>query len=50
MNNTEIKMDKKKDGVFYINWEPIKLLKIKEKKGEIKIDYFLRLFKEKKNR
>jgi hypothetical protein len=41
MNNTEIKINEKNGGIFYINWEDIKLLNTKDIKGKIKIDYYL---------
>ena len=43
LNNNNIKLEKKDSGVYYINWEEIKLLEKKEKKGKIKIDYYLKI-------
>ena len=47
INNNEINLMNKKGGIYYINWEPIKLLNLPEGKGNIKIDYFLKIIKEK---
>ena len=49
MNNNEIKINEKNGGVYYIYWESIKLLETKDIKGGLKIDYYLKIFNEKKN-
>ena len=43
LNNNNIKLEKKNSGVYCISWEEIKLLEINEKKGKIKIDYYLKI-------
>ena len=47
INNNEINLKNKNGGIYFINWEPIKLLNLKQEKGNIKIDYFLKIIKDK---
>ena len=49
LNNNNIKLEKKDSGVYCINWEEIKLLELKEKKGKIKIDYYLKILNDNAN-
>ena len=46
INNTKIKINKEKN---IINWEKIKLTNIKEEKGEINIDYYLKIIMKQDN-
>ena len=48
INNTNIKINKY-NGIYAINWEKIKLVKLKIEKGEIKIDYFLKIINKSNN-
>ena len=41
INNTKININKEEK---ILNWEKIQLMNLKEEKGEIKIDYFLKIF------
>ena len=49
VNNSNVMIRKNNNDNYVLNWEKIELVKLKNEKGEIKIDYYIKLINENEN-